>query len=181
MNDPEFPVWAEMTDGRREHVRRVAGLLSEWADDARIPEEERRRWLVAAYLHDAVKDAAPDWLRSHSDDTWGMDALHHGPAAATLAARHGETDAGILDAVRYHSIGYAGWDRVGEMLYLADFLEPGRPMVEPWIPEVRDRVPDDPRSALRHIATLRVGFLVKAGWPLFDETVAFWNHLWSDE
>ncbi len=180
MNDPGFPAWAQMTDARREHVRRVAALLSEWAERARIPGDERQRWLVAAYLHDAVKDAAPQWLRSHSDDTWAMDALHHGPAAATLAAQHGETDAGILDAVRYHSIGYSGWDRVGEMLYLSDFLEPGRPAVQSWIPDVRERVPDGPRSALRRVAKVRVGFLVQAGLPLFAETVAFWNRLWSD-
>jgi HD superfamily phosphohydrolase YqeK len=27
--------------------------------------------------------------------------------------------------VRFHSSGYAGWDDVGKMLFLADFLEPG--------------------------------------------------------
>src|SRR3989449_4292320 len=27
----------------------------------------------------------------------------------------------------YHSLGHARWDDVGKMLYLADYLEPGRP------------------------------------------------------
>ena len=50
----------------------------------------------------------------------------HGPAAAARFEREGETRQGVLDAVRYHTIGYLEWDRTGRALYMADFLEPGR-------------------------------------------------------
>src|SRR5690349_24868704 len=78
------------------------------------PDGERARWLKAAWLHDALRDAP------------AADELAHGPMAAERAARDGETDRGVLDAVRFHSLGFAGWDDVGRMLYLADYLEPGR-------------------------------------------------------
>src|SRR5919197_6218073 len=110
------PAWAQVTPERRAHIERVAALLGQWADALRTPAAERQRWLKAAYLHDALRDAP----------VIPADALAHGPAAADRAAAEGETDRGVLDAVRYHTVGYAGWDDVGRMLYLADYLEPGR-------------------------------------------------------
>ena len=32
----------------------------------------------------------------------------------------------VLDAIRWHTVGFAEWDRTGRALYMADFLEPGR-------------------------------------------------------
>src|SRR5690242_16469012 len=109
-----LPPWAVVTAERRAHIERVAQLLAAWADALGVSASERARWLKAAYLHDALRDAP---LES---------AFAHGPAAAERAAQDGETDRGVLDAVRYHTLGYAAWDDVGRMLYLADFLEPGR-------------------------------------------------------
>ena len=109
-----LPPWAQVSAKRRAHIERVAGLIAEWADAMGVAATERGRWLKAAYLHDALRDAPL------------ADQLAHGPAAADRAAREGETDQGVLDAVRYHTVGYAGWDDAGRMLYLADFLEPGR-------------------------------------------------------
>src|SRR5918996_1420955 len=108
------PAWAQVPPGGRAHIGRVAALLGEGADALRTPAAERQRWLKAGYLHDALRDASL------------ADALAHGPAAAERAAAEGETDRGVLDALRYHTVGYAGWDDVGRMLYLADYLEPGR-------------------------------------------------------
>ena len=180
MTDPTFPPWAQMNDARREHVLRVVRLLEQWADESGVPDDECRRWTRAAYLHDAVKDAPAEWLRGEADDAWNVAALLHGPAAANVAKRMGEDDAGVLSAVRYHSVGFADWDRVGVMLYLADFLEPGRPVVEPWLGALRERVPQDPHAALRRVATLRIRFIIDAGMALLPETVAFWNTVWCE-
>ncbi len=180
MTEPDFPAWAQMTPARREHVERVVQLLECWADAAAVPLKERRRWVNAAFLHDAVKDAPIEWLREQVEEGWSLDVLLHGPAAANIAGRQGEHDEGVLSAVRYHSVGSVGWDRVGVMLYLADFLEPGRPLVEPWLAELRDGVPEASQGALRRIATLRIRFLIDAGVPLIPETVDFWNALWSE-
>ena len=112
-----------------------------------------------------------------ADVHWGPKSLLHGPAAAELAAQHGESDAGVLSAVRYHSVGYAGWDAVGRMLYVADYLEPNRVGMPARAAELRARVPEDPESALLEIARLRIGHHVQRAHPLLPETVAFWNAL----
>ncbi len=177
----DLPDWARVTDKRRAHIEGVAWVLCCWAAAMAVSDTERRRWLRAAALHDAVKDAPKQQLRALAPDGWGIDKLLHGPAAATLAAQHGERDRGILDAVRYHSVGYAGWDDVGRMLYLADYLEPGRThLVEP-LEERRRRVPRDPGGVLREVARERIGYLRDKGRTILRETRDFWESLQCGE
>jgi HD superfamily phosphohydrolase YqeK len=173
----DLPSWADITPKRRTHVERVGALIAMWADAMEVPELERARWFRAANLHDAVKDADPERLRALAPDAWGADSLRHGPAAAVLAAREGEVDSGILDAVRYHSVGYGGWERVGRMLYMADFLEPGR---NHGGLEVAAAVPGDPVGILREVARRRIEMTVSKYRRLLPETVAFWNGLCGD-
>lgn len=160
-----LPPWAVASPERRAHVERVAALIDGWAVALRVSEPERRRWARAAWLHDALRDAP------------AADELAHGPAAAERAAREGETDPGVLDAVRYHSIGYAGWDDAGRMLYLGDYLEPGRPFDREGRAALAARVPREQAAALREVARRRIAWTVKSGWALAPETVGFWNAL----
>jgi len=161
----ELPTWAVVTAERRDHIARVAALLAQWADAGQVPQTERGRWLRAAWLHDALRDAAL------------ADDLAHGPAAADRAAREGEHDTGVLDAVRYHSVGCAGWDAVGRMLYCADYLEPGRRFDAPARAALAARMPEDPDGVLRTVAARRLEWVIRSGWPLAPETTAFWNSL----
>ncbi|HEX9703827.1 MAG TPA: HD domain-containing protein [Gemmatimonadales bacterium] len=162
-----LPAWAHVSPARRAHSERVAALLGEWATTMDVRDPERRRWITAAYLHDALRDAPLD------------DPLAHGPAAADRAAQDGETDRGVLDAVRYHTVGYAGWDDVGRMLYLADYLEPGRSFDSDARRRLAERVPRQKDDVLREVARRRIEWVVRSGWPLPPETVAFWNTLVS--
>jgi len=165
-----------MSEKRRAHVERVARLLEEWALASGVSQQERDRWLRAAYLHDALRDAEPVELERLVPDAWGMPSLRHGPAAARLAEEHGERDQGVLAAVRYHTVGYAGWDAVGRMLYLADYLEPGRDF---WADrqQLAARVPGDTQAVLRLVAAQRLHWAVDSGRRLVKETVEFWNAL----
>lgn len=158
-----LPGWAEASASRRAHIERVVALLTAWANAMHVSPEERDRWIRAGWLHDALRDAPLD------------NQTAHGPAAADRAAREGERDRGILDAVRYHTIGSAGWDDVGRMLYLADFLEAGRAL--PDGPELARRVPLERDAVLKEVARRRLEWTLRSGWPLRAETVAFWNQL----
>lgn len=177
MSQPGFPPWAEISPGRRAHTERVIALLRQWANARGTAPVEYDRWVKAAYFHDALKDAAPERLLEIAPNPWGIPALHHGPAAAALAERDGERDRGVLDAVRFHSVGYAGWDDVGRMLYLADFLDPGRRHDAGERDILAERVAADPRSVLREVARRRIEWHLRQGHPLLPETVEFWNSL----
>ena len=159
-----LPPWAQVSAERRAHIERVIALLKSWADAMRVDAMERDRWLRAGWLHDALRDAP------------FKDPFAHGPAAAERAAATGEKDRAVLDAVRFHTVGSAEWDDVGRMLYLADFLEPGRDndpereRLSRWVPTQRDAV-------LREVVRRRIDWVLRSGWPLRAETVAFWNSL----
>ena len=160
-----MPPWAEASEARRAHVERVATLIASWADALGVAAAERERWVRAAYLHDALRDSP------------ATDRLIHGPLAADRAAAHGESDQGVLDAVRYHTVGFAGWDDVGRMLYLADFLEPGRTRSAVERAGLAQRVPTARDAVLAAVARWRIGMILRAGWPLPRETVDFWNSI----
>ena len=173
---PTLPVWATVTEARLEHIARVAEMVSGWAEEMGVPDNERNRWLRAVWLHDAMKDAPKDELAQWAPSHTGSEELRHGPAAAARAKAEGETDRGVLDAVRYHSIGLAEWDMVGRVLYCADYLEPGRNQSPERI-ALAQRFPRDPSGTLRDVAQARILRLVKSGWPLPEPTVRFWNSL----
>jgi len=120
---------------------------------------------MAVWLHDALRDARLP------------NGAGHGAAAADRAAEDGETDTGVLDAVRYHSVGYAGWDAVGRMLYLADNLEPGRKGQRRERARMARRVPHERDEVLREVVARQVEERLHAGRRIHPLTLAFWNSL----
>jgi HD superfamily phosphohydrolase YqeK len=174
---PTLPPWAVLSPERLGHVQRVAELAASWAESMGVPDSERHRWLRAVWLHDALRDAPAEDLERWTPSTPGPVELKHGPAAAARAKADGEVDRGVLDAVRYHSVGLAEWDMVGRVLYAADFLEPGREFDRPARVELARRFPEDTRGVLREVARRRLAHTVESGWPVLEPTFRFWNSL----
>jgi 2-amino-4-hydroxy-6-hydroxymethyldihydropteridine diphosphokinase len=171
-----LPPWAVVTPRRAEHIARVVELMAGWAKQRGAGAAEADRWRRAALFHDALKDADDEVLASYLPQGDWPGAVWHGPAAAEAAARHGEKDRGVLDAVRYHSLGYAGWDDVGKALYLADYLEPGRKHGR-RIKALAARAPRALDDVLREVAAARIGHQATTGKPIRKETADFWNRL----
>lgn len=174
---PTLPTWSEITPERLEHVTRVAALAARWAEELGVPDSERNRWLRAVWLHDALRDASDGTLEEWASSSPGPIELRHGPASAARAKAEGETDRGVLDAVRYHSLGLAEWDMVGRVLYCADFLEPGRDFDRERRAELAEQFASRTRQVLREVARCRILYTIKSGWPLLEPTVRFWNSL----
>ena len=174
-----LPPWAVVSAEREEHIERVVALLDRWAAALGLPAPERTRWARAGWLHDALRDAPEAELVRWAAGAGapGLVELLHGPAAAARAESEGESDLGLLDAVRYHSIGSDRWDAVGRALYCADFLEPGRSFERERRAELADRFPADPDGTFREVVRLRLLWLVRSGWSLPDPTVRLWNSL----
>ena len=151
--------------------------MSRWSDTLQLSPVERDRWLRAAWLHDALRDASESELRRLVPEAQGPSDLLHGPAAAVQAAAHGEEDSGVLSAVRWHSVGSAHWDRVGQALYCADFLEPGRTFDQDERARLAERFPSAPDEVVRDVAARRVIWLLRSGWFIPETTWRFWNHV----
>lgn len=178
---PTLPPWARLLPERLGHVQRVAELVVAWADRLGVPDSERNQWLRAVWLHDALRDAPLTELEKWAPGSQGPVELRHGPAAAARAKAEGETDRGVLDAVRYHSVGLAEWDMVGRVLYCADYLEPGRAFNRAERALLATRFPTDPDGVLFEVARLRLAYLIYSGWTISEPAYRFWNTLASAE
>jgi HD superfamily phosphohydrolase YqeK len=175
-----LPAWAVVGAQRIEHIARVVTLLGQWGAALGVAAEETARWERAALLHDALRDAdAPTLSRYPPLPPWPMKTWH-GPAAASAAAADGERDTGVLEAVRYHSFGYARWDDAGRMLYIADYVEPGRTYERARLDDFIARVPSEPRIVLREVAAMRLGWRLHNGGRMARETWEFWNSIAAD-
>lgn len=174
-----LPEWAEAGAKRREHIARVAALLDSWAGEAGLSAEDRQRWRAAGYLHDALRDAAPEALRPLvSGDLAALPgSLLHGPALATRLRRAGVGDEELLGAIAFHTVGDPTLGPLGRALYAADFLEPGRTYHVEGREGLCARAPTELDAVAREVARLRITHLLRNGLPLHPRTVAFWNAL----
>lgn len=173
----ELPGWARVSPRREAHIRRVTTLIVKWADEMRISPEERDAWHDAALYHDCLRDAPVEELRAIVGDPTIPDPLLHGPAAAIVLAREGETRTDVIDAVRWHTVGCRTWQRTGRALYMADYLEPGRPFRRADRAWLAEHVPSDFDGTLRQVVRERLEWMLREGFELPMESVALWNDL----
>lgn len=151
--------------------------MTEWAEALGLEQSEAERWRRTGVLHDCLRDAPPEQLRRQVPEQFRdlSDAVLHGPAAAERLA--GSIDPEMADAIRFHTLGYAGWERLGCALYLADYVEPGRKWDPSGRAALRARVPLEFDTVLREVVAERLGRLIEQSKPVRPESVAFWNRL----
>ncbi len=92
--------------------------------------------MVAGLLHDCAKSmhgselvaiCEKGHLRMTSVERSNPTALLHAKAGAYLAEhKYGVTDADMLNAIRYHTTGRPDMSKLEKIIYIADYIEPGR-------------------------------------------------------
>ncbi|WP_411281944.1 hypothetical protein [Gemmatimonas sp.] len=171
----ELPSWSIVTDKRRAHIARVVGLLRTWAHALALSSTEAHAWMDAGAWHDALRDADEPRLRTETGDLTRPIGLLHGPAAAIRLVAFGETRQDVLDAIRWHTVGQTSWSRVGQALYMADFLEPGRSFMQADRAFLASTVPLAFDQVFRQVVRLRIEWAIREGKGLAPETVALWD------
>ena len=170
-----LPAWSRVSDKRLAHIGRVTNLLLEWADALKLGDDERAGWRDAGLLHDALRDGEESDLRALAALPGAITEMLHGPAAAAILRREGEQRPDVLQAIAYHTVGHASFDRTGRALYMADFLEPGRSFSISDRAYLRKHVPTDFDATFRQVVRMRIEWTVREGKALFPETVEMWN------
>ncbi len=173
----DLPAWACVTDERRAHIARVMALLDRWATALRVSPAEGEAWRDAGRWHDALRDAPDAELRRLVPASDFPPALLHGPAAAARLEADGETRMDVLEAVRWHTVGYPHWSRTGKALFMADFLEPGRAFAKREREALAEMVTRDFDGAFREVVRQRMKWARREEKILRPETVALWNSL----
>lgn len=123
---------ARLQNKRYEHS---VNVMETAVNLARLHGADKNKAAVAGLLHDYAKNMSPEELRSAAlqlnlelDPVVSRHMLlAHGPVGAALVERDlGVTDPSVLNAICYHTYGRAGMDLLEKIIYLADFIEPGR-------------------------------------------------------
>ena len=172
-----MPGWTCVSDKRLAHIERVTALLDRWAVELGLPLDEARAWHDVGAWHDALRDADEAELRRWAGDVSFPLTVLHGPAVARRLESEGETRREVLEAIRWHTLGNPAWGRTGRALYMADFLEPGRPFSRAERAFLARSVPMDFDGVFRQVLQLRLEWTLREGKPVFPETAALWNQL----
>ena len=106
--------------------------------------------------------------------------LWHAPVGAWLMLKKGYiTDEDILNAIRYHTTGRRNMSLLEKIIYLADYIEPGRSF--PGVDEVRALAKVDLNKALLQAVTNTVIFLATKQQLIFPDTLGMYNELLIQE
>ena len=117
---------------RYKHTLRVAEEAMRIGRQFGIDPEKCR---IAGLLHDCGKDVtahqlhwlAPELIALGKPENGGNPAIVHGPAGAVIAnKKYGIIDVEILEAIRCHVTGAPDMGPVAQVVFIADYTEPGR-------------------------------------------------------
>lgn len=163
---------------RFEHTRGVVKTVDRLARQHGLDSTRAR---VAAWLHDCGKALERDAMkpllaRANADaQERALPALWHAPVGAYLAHHeYGVRDREILDAIRYHSTGAPRSTPLQMALFVADYIEPGRP-AWPELPSLRRLARRDLKAAWAQVLRYKLIDLLERERPLHPRSLAAYH------
>lgn len=103
-------------------------------------------------------------------------ALIHGPLGATLAREiYKITDEEIIHAIRIHTTGDIGMSCLDKIIFVSDFIEPGRCF--PGVENLREKAFSDLDDAVLAAFNSTIGYIIDKGSLLHPKTVRGRNFL----
>lgn len=184
---PNWFLWAEaevkarLDEHRFRHTLGVVETAVQLASDYGADPAKAR---AAALLHDVAKGYGRERLLKEasgfgivlSDIERRAPALIHAPLGAEVARREfGIDDPDILAAIKYHTTGRAGMSLLERVVFLADYIEPGR--VHPGVERVREAARDDLDRAVLLALDQTIVYLVGRGELIAPDAIAARNDL----
>ncbi len=140
--------------------------------------------LYAGFLHDVARDLPfPELFRIAEENGYIPDEIEaknpvllHAPVGAILVRNElGIKDVNILNCIKYHTTGRKGITLNEALIYLADFIEPGRNFSDASY--VRNIAFKNLKEALLEETRLNVDYLMKAKKPVHPRTIEMFNFL----
>jgi len=177
----EAALQSRVTGERLAHTYRVLETARRLG---RIHGADETRVAVAALLHDYAKPLPPAELLREAfrlglnPDPVERAAPHllHGPVAARQLQEQGlVTDPEVLQAIASHTTGRAGMSLLEKIVFLADYVEPGRKF--PGVEAIRAEAERDLDRALLHALDNSLVYLVERGWLIHPASVETRNWL----
>lgn len=155
----------ELHAKRYEHTLSVAYTA---ASLAMVHDADTESALIAGMLHDCAKSYSAKKLISlcrknnlpvSEIELQNPTALLHAKAGSFLAhAKYGVNDEDILNAIKYHTTGRPDMSKLEKILYIADYIEPGRTHAAN-LRQIRKLAYEDLDKALLHILEDTLAYL----------------------
>ena len=174
---------ADLNPERYRHTLAVADTARELA---RLHGVAPDKAYAAGLLHDCAKCADKAHLREICE-SYGMDwepffdrqpGMVH-PFLGAFVARqdYGVADEDILAAIRSHTTGRPGMSPLEQIVYLADYIEPGREE-HPGLAEARALAQTDLNAAMAYVLAQTIDYVKARGlavYPLSDEAYDYYK------
>jgi predicted HD superfamily hydrolase involved in NAD metabolism len=170
----------QLTDHRYQHT---LGVMETAIALARQYGGDEQKAELAAIFHDYAKFRPKEEMKEIiANQGFPMDLLHfysdlwHAPAGTYLVEKEaGIKDREVLDAIRYHTSGRLGMTLLEKIIYLADYIEPGRHF--PGVEEVREMAKENLDKALIMAIKNTIIFLLKKNQTVYPDTFYTYNDL----
>ena len=170
-------VQAQMSAKRFKHVLGVEQTAIVLAEKYGVSIEQAS---IAALTHDYAKERSAldfeELIQQQFDAdllNWGNE-IWHGLVGAEFVKRElGINDEEILEAIRLHTTGAAEMSLLAQVLYVADYIEPGRDF--PKVVEAREIAMRNLEEAVAFETKHTLAFLVQKQVPIYPKTIETYN------
>jgi len=162
--------------------KHIQGVVKASADLALRFGQPVRKARLAAWLHDCAKELSRDemlgWLKRSPFrlDTLErtMPGLWHPHVGAAIALKKWKIkDAAVLEAIRSHTLGGEQMGKVAQVVFVADFIEPGRKFE--GVHDARSAARQGLTQGVRAKAGLTLGHLLKNQATIHPRLILTWN------
>lgn len=173
----------ELTPSRYKHSIEVMNESVKLAKHYGVDVEKAE---IAGLLHDCAKqiksEDAMQIVKKHDiildEIQKNSPSLHHGILGPVIAYEiYGVTDKEILDAIYWHSTGKAGMTPLEKIVFVADYIEPGRKFDN--IIKARKIAYEDLNRSILMLADLTIAQVILKKGLLHPETINARNYALS--
>ncbi|MCR5254388.1 MAG: bis(5'-nucleosyl)-tetraphosphatase (symmetrical) YqeK [Acetatifactor sp.] len=165
----------ELDEKRYEHTLGVSFTAAAMAMKYGVPIKSAQ---LAGLLHDCAKCLTGKQKLSickkndipvSEFENNNPDMLHGKVGAFIAATQYGVEDEDILNAITYHTTGRPGMSKLEKIIYIADYIEPGRKPL-PDLDAIRNEAFSDLDGCLIHLLRSSLDYLHESGRPIDDMT-----------
>lgn len=171
-------VAAAMSEKRFKHVLGVEKAALELAEKYGC---DKTKASLAALLHDYAKERDDVVFLEKIEQeglepdlkNWGNNIWHGVVGAYLIAKDFGLKDREIFQAIQRHTIGADEMTLLDKVLYVADYIEPGRDF--PGVDEARAIARQNLDKAVAFETAQTVAHLANKGIPIYPQTIVTYN------
>jgi predicted HD superfamily hydrolase involved in NAD metabolism len=172
-------VGTQVSPRRFKHIQGVVKTSEKLAAWYGLPIAKAR---LAAWLHDCAKELPKVEMRRWILKAKGrldrqeqsMPALWHPQAGAAIAQLKWRIkDRRVLEAIRCHTIGSPEMAPLAQLVFVADFIEPGRKFL--GIQQARKAAYQSLKEGVRAKAMMTIGFLMTKRMKVHSRLLETWN------